>query len=56
MLTVLAIAAVLGAALVVLVRIALAGRRPPGPNDRERQHRVPGAHSDPPPPGGGPGS
>lgn len=46
---VLAAVSVLAAALVITVRLALVRRRTPHPDDRDRQHVVPGAdHHGPP--------
>ena len=50
MFTMLAIVSIVLAAGVLLWRLAAAGQRPPGDNDRSRQHEVPGADQPPPPP------
>lgn len=50
--TVLIIISILAAGAVAVFRIATIGRRTPHPDDRDRQHEVPGAHHDGPPPPG----
>jgi hypothetical protein len=48
----LVVISVLAAAAVLASRLAMSGQRTPHPDDRDRQHEVPGAHDDGPPPPG----